>query len=128
MPGPMREMYLGWNIDVAEYNGDDSWRLPIPGRFVVDSDRFIRYAEADPDYMIRPEPEDTLEFVRRMTAARLTAGVPDADVRGHDRREVERRFRAERRQEDADIDFPDRRAGEDRRTGERRSGEDRRER
>jgi hypothetical protein len=123
MPGPMREMYLGWNIDVAEYNGDDSWRLPIPGRFVVDSGGIIRYAEADPDYMIRPEPEDTVEFVRRMTA-----GVQDADGRGHDRREVERRFRAERRQEEADIDFPDRRAGEDRRTGERRSGEDRRER
>ena len=64
MPEPMREMYLGWNIDLAEYNGDDSWRLPIPARFVVDSDRVIRYAESDPDYMIRPEPEETLEFLR----------------------------------------------------------------
>lgn len=64
MPDSMREMYLGWNIDLAEYNGEDSWRLPIPGRFVVDPDKIIRYAEADPNYMIRPEPEDTLNFMR----------------------------------------------------------------
>ena len=64
MPVPMRDMYLGWNIDLAEYNGDESWRLPIPARFVVDSDGLIRYAEADPDYMIRPEPEETLEVLR----------------------------------------------------------------
>ena len=48
----------------GEYNGDDSWRLPIPGRFVVDSGKIIRYSEADPDYMIRPEPEETLNFLR----------------------------------------------------------------
>ena len=64
MPAPMREMYLEWNIDLAEYNGDESWRLPIPARFVVDSDGVIRYAESDPDYMVRPEPEETLEFLR----------------------------------------------------------------
>ena len=64
MPAAMREMYLGWDINLAEYNGDDSWRLPMPGRFVVDSDGVIRYADSDPDYMMRPEPEETLEFLR----------------------------------------------------------------
>ena len=64
MPEPMRDMYRAWNIDLAEYNGDDSWRLPIPARFVVDGDKVIRYAKADPDYMIRPEPEETVEFLR----------------------------------------------------------------
>ena len=59
-----RELYLGFGIDLAEYNGDDTWRLPMPARFVVDSDKVIRYAEADPDYMIRPEPGDTIEFLR----------------------------------------------------------------
>lgn len=61
-----RELYTGFGIDLAEYNGDDSWRLPIPARFIVDGDGVIRYAEADPDYMIRPEPEDTLEAVREL--------------------------------------------------------------
>ncbi len=59
-----RELYLGFGIDLAEYNGDDSWRLPMPARFVVDSEKVIRYAEADPNYIVRPEPEDTIEFLR----------------------------------------------------------------
>ena len=57
-------LFLGFGIDLAEYNGDDSWVLPIPARFIVDSEGIIRYAEADPDYMIRPEPEDTLAALR----------------------------------------------------------------
>jgi peroxiredoxin len=61
-----RELYMGFGIDLAEYNGDDSWVLPIPGRFLVDSEGIIRYAEADPDYMIRPEPADTVETLREL--------------------------------------------------------------
>lgn len=61
-----RELYLGFGIDLAEYNGDASWRLPMPARFVVDSERIIRYAKADPDYMIRPEPEETIEVLRQL--------------------------------------------------------------
>ena len=64
LPHQMREMYVGWTIDLERYNGDDSWRLPFPARFIVDGDKVIRYAEVDPDYMIRPEPEDTLEALR----------------------------------------------------------------
>ena len=59
-----RELFLGFGIDLAQYNGDDSWVLPIPARFIVDSGGIIRYAEADPDYMVRPEPADTLEALR----------------------------------------------------------------
>ena len=61
-----RELYLGFGINLPEYNGDDSWRLPIPARFVVDSQLVIRYAESDPDYMIRPEPEDTIDLLREL--------------------------------------------------------------
>jgi len=64
LPDAMREMYLGWGIDLREYNGDDSWVLPMPGRFIVDGEGILRYAEADPDYMTRPEPEETLEALR----------------------------------------------------------------
>lgn len=67
LPDEMREMYLGWNIDLAAYNGDDSWRLPMSARFIVDSDRRIRYAEYDIDYMTRPEPEVTIEVLRSLT-------------------------------------------------------------
>jgi peroxiredoxin len=64
LPDAMRKMYQAWSIDLEAYNGDDSWTLPIPARFVVDGARVLRYAEADPDYMTRPEPEETLEALR----------------------------------------------------------------
>ena len=47
-------------IRVDEYNGDDSWTLPMPARLIIDRDGTIRYAEINPDYRVRPEPEDTL--------------------------------------------------------------------
>jgi peroxiredoxin len=66
LPDVMRGMYEGWGIDLPAFNGEDSWRLPMPARYVVDQDRTIRYARVDPDYMIRPEPRETLEFVREL--------------------------------------------------------------
>jgi len=66
LPGAMRDMYRDWNIDLERYNGDDSWMLPIPARFIVDREGLIRYAEADPDYMSRPEPQETLEALRSL--------------------------------------------------------------
>jgi len=41
-------------------NGDSSWQLPMPARFVIDRGGVIRYAEADPDYTTRPEPEEAV--------------------------------------------------------------------
>ncbi len=36
----------------------------MPATFVVDRDGLIRWASVDPDYTVRPEPDDVLEAVR----------------------------------------------------------------
>ena len=64
LPDEMKSMYLQWGIDLEQYNGDDSWRLPMSARYIVDRDMRIAYAEYDVDYMTRPEPEDTIEALR----------------------------------------------------------------
>jgi hypothetical protein len=53
-------------IDLAEGNGDDSWTLPIPARYIIDRDGVIRYARTDPDHTRRPEPEETVEALREL--------------------------------------------------------------
>lgn len=53
---------LGNNLPAV--NGDDSWTLPMPGRFVIGHDRVIRYAEVNPDYTRRPEPQDLVPAIR----------------------------------------------------------------
>jgi peroxiredoxin len=66
LPAYLREVYATFPLDLAQYNGDVSWTLPMPARFVIDRGGIIRYAESDPDYTTRPEPEDTLGALRML--------------------------------------------------------------
>jgi peroxiredoxin len=69
LPDDLRKVYLGFGNDLAVRNGDPSWRLPVPARFVIDSEGIVRSVEADPDYRYRPEPEATVEALRNVVAA-----------------------------------------------------------
>ena len=68
LPPYLRELYATFPLDLAKFNGDSSWILPIPGRFVVDRQGIIRAAEADPDYTTRPEPSEAVATLRALTA------------------------------------------------------------
>jgi len=67
LPDDLREVYRGFGNDLAVRNADPSWRLPVPSRFVVDKTGIVRFVQADPDYTHRPEPETTLEALRKVT-------------------------------------------------------------
>ena len=61
LPEDLKSVYLNaFKNDLEKRNGDSSWQLPMPARFVIDRGGVIRYAEADPDYTTRPEPEETV--------------------------------------------------------------------
>jgi peroxiredoxin len=61
LPDELRAIYLKNGIDLARGNGDGTWRLPIPARFIIDRQGTIRAVDADPDYTRRPEPAATVE-------------------------------------------------------------------
>ena len=63
-PEDLREVYRGFGLTLPDFNGDDSWRLPIPARMVVGTDGNLVAIDAHPDYTRRPEPEATLEVLR----------------------------------------------------------------
>ena len=65
-PENLKNLYLKFGIDLPKHNGDDSWTLPMPARFIIDRDSTIRYAEVDPDYTVRPEPEHTIEALKAL--------------------------------------------------------------
>lgn len=52
----LREVYESLGILLEEVNGEPSWTLPMPARFIVDGEGVIRHVAADPDYTERPEP------------------------------------------------------------------------
>jgi peroxiredoxin len=65
--GDLYKNVLKNNLEIA--NGDDSWTLPMPARFVIGRDGIIRYAEVNPDYTRRPDPEELLPVLDRIPAA-----------------------------------------------------------
>jgi peroxiredoxin len=66
LPDDLKEVYLSFGNDLALRNGEGSWTLPMPGRFVIDTQGVVRAADVDPDYQNRPEPEKTVEDVKRL--------------------------------------------------------------
>ena len=68
LPDYLVELYKGLKNDLPAFNGDPGWTLPMPARYVVAPDGTILYAEVNPDYTRRPEPEDMLPAIRRAAA------------------------------------------------------------
>lgn len=66
LPPDLKKVYLQFGIDVAKHNGDDSWTLPMPARYIIDPGGIIRYAKVEPDYTVRPEPEDTIAALKQI--------------------------------------------------------------
>jgi len=63
-PEDLKRVYLQMGINLEEYNGDDSWRLPMPARYIIDSHGIIGYAKVSVDHTVRVAPEHTLEALR----------------------------------------------------------------
>ena len=66
LPADLKAVYLSFGNDLARRNGDDSWTLPMPGRFVIDRTGIVRAVDVDPDYQYRPEPQKTIDDVRAL--------------------------------------------------------------
>lgn len=62
----MRSIYQGFGVHLPEYNGDESWELPLPGTFVIDREATIRLAFVDADYTNRLEPAAILDSLREL--------------------------------------------------------------
>lgn len=69
LPADLREVYSTFGVDLKRFNGDDSWTLPMPGRFVIDREGIVRNADVDPDYTIRPEPSETVANLKKLSVA-----------------------------------------------------------
>jgi peroxiredoxin len=67
LPDYLRPVYMSFGIDLAKYNGDNSWTLPMPGRFIIDKTAMIRDVDVDPDYTIRPKPSQIIDILKSMT-------------------------------------------------------------
>jgi peroxiredoxin len=66
LPDDLKAAYQSFGIDLPKNTGYASWELPMPARIVVAKGGVVRSVEADPDYTVRPEAEDTLAIVKAL--------------------------------------------------------------
>jgi peroxiredoxin len=66
LPDELIALYKGFGNDLALGNGEDSWTLPMPARYVIARDGVIAYAEVNADYTQRPDPSELLPVLRRL--------------------------------------------------------------
>ena len=63
-PDELKELYQSaFGIDVEAANGDPSWTLPMPSRFVIGQDHRVKSLDVNASYTVRPEPQETLKVV-----------------------------------------------------------------
>lgn len=64
-PDYLRDLYRSWGNTFNKFHDESEYRLPMPARYIVDSNSLIRAADVNADYTIRPEPSETLRLLKR---------------------------------------------------------------
>ncbi len=60
LPEELREIYAGFGLDLPAANGDDSFELPLPATYVIDTEGAVVWRYVDADYTKRAEPDDVI--------------------------------------------------------------------
>ena len=58
----------GFGVNLPKIHGDGQWNLPMPARYVIDTDGTVAYAEVNPDYTRRPEPSDLFPVLDKLAS------------------------------------------------------------
>jgi peroxiredoxin len=58
LPQALRPIYEKFGTDLIAYNGDDSFKLPVPATYIIGQDGVIVYDFVNADYTVRLEPSE----------------------------------------------------------------------
>ena len=67
----LRAVELESGLDLAAVNGESSWTLPMPARYIVSPEGIVDYSDISPDYTQRCDPTDLLPVLNRVRARQL---------------------------------------------------------
>jgi peroxiredoxin len=73
LPMELRPIYEKFGIDIVGYNGDTSFRLPMPATYIIDRDRRIVFDFVDADYTLRIEPTEIVAKLDELYPVRKQA-------------------------------------------------------
>lgn len=61
LPEALRPIYQKFGIDLPAYNGDNSFKLPVPATYIIRKDGIIVHDFVNVDYTQRLEPSEIIE-------------------------------------------------------------------
>nr|WP_279585894.1 redoxin domain-containing protein [Halanaerobium congolense] len=61
VPAAVKEVYQGFGLDIAEYNGLDEWILPVPAVYIINQEGKIEFVDLNVDYTVRTEPQTIID-------------------------------------------------------------------
>lgn len=77
VPDALRSVYIqDFNLDIAAYNGNGRYGLPVPGTFIIDRQGIVRAVFADTDYKNRMEPAAIIEALADIKRAQDGVQAP----------------------------------------------------
>ncbi|HSJ39340.1 MAG TPA: peroxiredoxin-like family protein [Planococcus sp. (in: firmicutes)] len=66
MPEYLVALYKEIGLNVNEYNGDETWALPVSATYIIQTDGTIAYEYTKSDYKDRVEPSEVMEKLKKM--------------------------------------------------------------
>lgn len=66
MPEYLVALYKEIGLNVNEYNGDETWALPVSATYIIQTDGTIAYEYTKSDYKDRVEPSEVVGKLKRM--------------------------------------------------------------
>lgn len=67
------EIYKQFGNDLVQINGEPSWTLPMPARYIIGHDGVVAYSEVNPDYTKRPDPSELFPVLDSMGVTHAAA-------------------------------------------------------
>ena len=61
----LKKVYDKFGLDIPKFNGDNSWEIPMPATYVIDTDGTVKYSFIEADYTLRAEPSDIIKALKK---------------------------------------------------------------
>jgi len=71
----LRPIYQQFNFDITKYNGEESWELPIPATFIINTNGKIVHSFVNADYTQRMEPTEILSKLKELNSQKQQAVI-----------------------------------------------------
>ncbi|MEM9277218.1 MAG: peroxiredoxin-like family protein [Pseudomonadota bacterium] len=59
-------IHAGFGVELPKIHGDGEWNLPMPARYVINTDGQVVYSEINPDYTRRPDPSELFPVLDKL--------------------------------------------------------------